>query len=228
METIKILIADDHPVVREGIRAMLETDEDIKVVVEANNGLESVAKTEELQPDVVLMDIVMPNLDCLEATRRIKKQCPNTAVIMLTIYSDKAFVINAIQAGAGGYLMKDASRDLLCHTIKAVHSGGMLIKSSLLREAVNTLVEMTPFSNGKKTEYPGGMAEYPGGMAEFTPKELEILKLLVEGNTNKEIGKGLFIAEDTAKKHVQTIIAKLGASDRTQAAVKAVRIGLVK
>jgi len=221
METIKVLIADDHPVVREGVRAMLETDEEIEVVGEASSGLEAVTKTGELQPNVVLMDIVMSNLDGLEATRRIKKQYPGTAVIMLTIYADKAFVIDAIQAGAGGYLLKDASRDLLCHTIKAVNGGGILIKSSLLREAVATLVDMTPSQQEK-----GAAALI--GMEEFTSREQEVLKLLADGRTNKGIGKELNIAEETVKKHAQTIIAKLGASDRTQAAVKAIRIGLVK
>ena len=220
MENIKVLIADDHPVVREGVRAMLDTTDGIKVVCEASDGLEAVAKTEECQPDVVLMDIVMPKLDGLEATRRIKKQYPNISVIMLTIYEDNAFVIEAIQAGAGGYLLKDASNDLLQHTIKAVSSGGMLIKTSLLREAVTTLVDRTPGRQGKVT----GLM----GAEELTSREQQVLTLLVEGRTNKEIAKELGTADETAKKHVENILSKLAASDRTQAAVKAVRIGLVK
>jgi len=220
MENIKVLIADDHPVVREGVRAMLDTDDGIKVVGEASDGLEAVAKTGECQPDVVLMDIVMPKLDGLEATRRIKKQYPNISVIMLTIYVDNAFVIDAIQAGAGGYLLKDASNDLLRHTIKAVNSGGMLIKTSLLREAITTLVDRTPGRQGKVT----GLM----GAEELTSREQQVLNLLVEGLTNKEIAKELGIADETAKKHVENIISKLAASDRTQAAVKALRIGLAK
>ena len=221
METIKVLIADDHPVVREGVRAMLQTDGGIEVVDEASDGLEALAKTGECQPSVVLMDIVMPNLDGLEATRRIKQQYPSISVIMLTIYDDKAFVIDAIQAGAGGYLLKDASRDFLCHTIRAVNSGGILIKTSLLREAVATLIDSVP-------GFPKEAATALTGVEELTSREQEVLKLLVEGRTNREIAKELSIAEETAKKHVQNIIAKLGASDRTQAAVKAVRMGLVK
>jgi len=220
MENIKVLIADDHPVVREGVRAMLQTDDEIEVVGEASDGLEAVAKTGECQPDVVLMDIVMPKLDGLEATRRIKKQYPNISVIMLTIYEDNAFVIDAIQAGAGGYLLKDASNDLLHHTIKAVNSGGMLIKTSLLREAMATLGDMTPGHRGKVT----GLM----GAEELTSREQQVLNLLVEGRTNKEIAKELGIADETAKKHVENIISKLAASDRTQAAVKALRIGLAK
>lgn len=218
-QRIRVLIADDHPVVRQGTRVLLETDETIEVVSEAADGLEAVDKTRECQPDVVLMDIVMPGLDGLEATRRIKEQQPSTSVIMLTIYADKAFVIDAIQCGAGGYLLKDASRDLLCHTVRAVNSGGMLIKTSLLREAIGTLLD----SAGRCQQE---SARSPFVVGEFTSREGEVLKLLVEGQTNKEIGKRLGIAEETAKKHVQNIIGKLAASDRTQAAVKAVRMGL--
>ena len=221
MESIKVLIADDHLVVREGVRAILDTDDGMEVIGEASDGLEAVAKTEECHPDVVLMDIVMPKLDGLEATRRIKKQYPDISVIMLTIYSDNAFVIDAIQAGAGGYLMKDASHDLLCHSIKAVNSGGMLVKTSLLREAVATLIDVPPGHQGK-------IAARLVGVEELTSREQQVLELLVGGRTNKEIAKELSIAEETAKKHVGNIIAKLAASDRTQAAVKAVRIGLAK
>jgi len=221
MESIRVLIADDHPVVREGVRAMLDTDDGMEVIGEASDGLEAVAKTEECQPDVVLMDIVMPKLDGLEATRRIKKQYPDISVIMLTIYDDKAFVIDAIQAGAGGYLMKDASHDLLCHTIKAVNSGGVLIKTSLLREAIATLVDVTADQLKK-------IAGSSIGVEELTSREQQVLELLVDGRTNKEIAKELSIADETAKKHVENILSKLAASDRTQAAVKAVRIGLAK
>jgi len=221
METIKILIADDHPVIREGVRAMLETDGGIDVIGEASDGLEAVAKTEECQPDVVLMDIVMPNLDGLEATRRIKQQYPGISVIMLTIYTDEAFVIDAIQVGAGGYLLKDASRDLLCHTIRAVNSGGILVKTSLLREAVATLASSA-------TEHQKKEAEVLSRVEELTSRERQVLELLVDGQTNKEIAKELSITDETVKKHVENILAKLGASDRTQAAVKAVRIGLVE
>jgi DNA-binding NarL/FixJ family response regulator len=219
--TIKVLIADDHPVIREGIRAMLETDEDIEIIGEACNGLETVTKTEELRPNVVLMDIIMPNLDGLEAIRRIKRQHPDVGIIILTIHSDKEFVIAAIQAGVGGYLLKDASRDLLRHAIKVVNDGGMLVKSFLLREAMAALLDSA-------MEYQPGGAKALEGVEQLTKREQEVLMPLTEGQTNKEIGNELNITEHTAKKHVQNIIAKLGVSDRTQAAVQAVRIGLVK
>lgn len=144
MNKIKVLLVDDHPVVREGLRTMLSTAPDIEVISEeASDGLEAVEKANEHRPDVVLMDLRMPNLDGIEATRRIKSQLPNTLVIILTIYDNDAYIVDAVRAGAGGYLLKDASKDLLIHTIRAVNSGGMLIKTNLLREAMLNLADAT-------------------------------------------------------------------------------------
>jgi DNA-binding NarL/FixJ family response regulator len=222
MKRIKVLIADDHPVVREGLRAMLATDEAIEVVGEAGDGADAVARMVELEPDIVLMDLRMPNLDGIEATRRIKAQNPAMAVIMLTMYDNDAYVIDAVRAGAGGYLLKDTSRDLLIHTIRAVNCGGTLIKTALLREAIGGLVNSAAQRSNK------GNSQAIGSVEELTPREREVLDLLAEGCTNNEISQKLIIAEDTAKKHVQSIIAKLGASDRTHAVMKAARAGLVK
>jgi len=220
MDKIKVLLADDHPVVREGLRTMLATTRDIEVVAEASDGLEAVEKANKHWPHVVLMDLRMPNLDGLEATRRIKSQLVSTSVIMLTIYDNDAYIVDAVRAGAGGYLLKDASKDLLIHAIRAVNSGGMLIKTSLLREAMLTLADATGDQFSKKR-----IDMAPNGL---TPRERDVLRLVIEGQSNKEIGRALSISEDTAKKHVQTILSKLGVSDRTQAAVKAVRAGLVE
>ena len=221
MDPVRVLIVDDHPVVREGFRTMLATDQAIDVIGEATDGLEAVAKVAELEPDVVLMDIVMPNLDGIEAARRIKDQNPSTVVIMLTIYDNDAYVVDAVRAGGSGYLLKDVSRDLLIHTIRAATSGGTLIKTGLLYEAISGLVG----PDGKQRR---GDSPTTTGHDELTPREQEVLKLVAEGRTNKEIGRALSIAEDTAKKHVQSIIAKLGASDRTHATLKAARAGLIK
>jgi len=220
MDKIKVLLADDHPVVREGLNAMLGTASDIEVVAEAGDGFEAVDKANKHQPDVVLMDLSMPNLDGLEATRRIKKQLPSTAVIILTVYDNDAYVMDAVKAGAGGYLLKDTSKDLLINTIRAVNSGGMLVKTSLLRKAFRGLTEAADVQ----------LAEKPTSIMipnELTSREHDVLQLLTQGRSNKEIGRALCISEDTAKKHVQTIMLKLRVSDRTQAAVKAVRNGLV-
>jgi len=219
---IKVLLADDHPVVREGLRTMLSTAPDIEVISEeAVDGLEAVEKANEHRPDVVLMDLRMPNLDGIEATRRIKSQLPNTLVIILTIYDNDAYIVDAVRAGAGGYLLKDASKDLLLHTIRAVNSGGMLIKTDLLREAMLNLADATGAQIKEKAA--GGTT-----LNGLTTRERDVLRLVVDGRSNKEIGRALSISEDTAKKHVQTILSKLDVSDRTQAAVKAVRAGLVE
>jgi len=221
MDKIKVLLADDHPVVREGLRTMLATTPDIEVVAEAGDGLEAVEKANEHQPHVILMDLRMPNLDGLEATRRIKGQLASTSVIVLTVYDNDAYVVDAVRAGAGGYLLKDASKELLIHTIRAVNSGGMLVKTSLLREAMLSLANVTDGQSKQKHIHATALNGLTG-------REREVLRLVVNGQSNNEIGRELSISEDTAKKHVQTILSKLGVSDRTQAAVKAVRAGLVE
>jgi len=220
MDKIKVLLVDDHPVVREGLRTMLATAPDIEVVAEASDGLEALDKVSEHQPHVVLMDLRMANLDGLEATRRIKNQSPSTLIIVLTIYDDDAYVVNAVRAGAGGYLVKDASRDLLIHTIRAVNSGGMLIKTGLLREAMMSLGDIIDAKQkGKQAS--------TTIQASLTPREHDVLRLITQGRSNKEIAHELSISEDAVKRHVQSVILKLNVSDRTQAAVKAVYAGLV-
>jgi len=221
MEKIKVLLADDHPVVRDGLRTMLSTTPDIEVVAEAGDGFEALDKIKEHQPHVVLMDIHMPNLDGLEATRRIKRQTPSTSVIVLTIYENEAYIVDAVRSGASGYLLKDASKELIIHTIRAVNSGGMLIKSSLLRAAFASLDK----GNGVHFEDKQAKGTALDGL---TDREHNVLGLVVQGQSNKEIGQTLHISADTAKKHMQTIMSKLEVSDRTQAAVKAVRTGLAQ
>jgi DNA-binding NarL/FixJ family response regulator len=221
MDKIRVLLADDHPVVREGLQTMLNTTPDIEVVAEASDGLEAIEKANEHKPHVILMDLRMPNLDGLEATRCIKNQLAATSVIILTIYDNDAYIVDAVRAGAGGYLLKDASKDLLIHAIRAVNSGGMLIKTSLLRQAILSTAD-APGAQSKEKHVD---AQATKGL---TPREHDVLRLVIEGQSNKEIGRSLSISEDTAKKHVQTILSKLGVSDRTQAAVKAVRAGLVE
>lgn len=213
MKPIRIVIADDHLVVREGLRALLSAEQDIQIVGEASNGQEATALASQFQPDIVLMDVRMPEMDGIEATRLIKEQHSQVCVLMLSVYDSEAYIVDSVKAGAGGYLLKDASRDLLCHTIRAVANGAILIKSSLLREVLASL------SQSKET--------IPIGES-LTHREAEVLPLVAQGLTNREIAQRLFITEDTAKKHVQSIISKLAASDRTDAAVKAVRAGLVK
>jgi len=217
LKKIQVLIVDDHPVVREGLRTMLSTDRNIEIVGEACGGAEAVAMVAEKKPTVVLMDIRMPDMDGIEATRHIKDEYPSIPVVVLTMYDNDAYVINAVQAGASGYLLKDASRELLLHTIRTVSGGTTLIRSSLLHEAISSLID-----SKNAPEKPGQST------AGLTSRELEVLKLVVDGYTNKEIGKELSITEDTAKKHMQSILAKLDASNRTDAVTKATRAGIIK
>lgn len=218
MEAIKILIVDDHELVREGLRAMIEHEEDIDVVGEASDGAEALLMAHELAPNLILMDIRMPKMDGLEATRRLKGISPDTFVVMISVYDNDAYVVDAIRAGAVGYLLKDVSKDLLIHTLKAVNAGGILVKSSLLRRALESTA--APQAQDQASGDPSMLDA-------LSSREMDVLRLLVEGLTNKQIAGHLSLAEDTIKKHVQTVIAKLQATDRTQAAVKAVRAGLV-
>jgi len=221
VEKIRVLIVDDHPVVREGLHAMLSTDRNIEVVGESCDGVEAVTMVAEKEPDVVLMDIRMPNMDGVQATRQIKHKSPSTAIIVLTMYDNDAYVVDAVQAGASGYLLKDASRELLLHTVRAVNSGATLIKTSLLSGAISSLVQ----SQKGRQETEAGSTE---GVEQLTPREREVLKLAAVGYSNKDIAKELSITQDTVKKHMQSILGKLHASSRIHAAIQATRAGIIK
>jgi len=221
MGRIRVLIVDDHPVVREGLHTMLSTDRNIEIVGEACDGTEAVAMVSEKQPNVVLMDIRMPNLDGVQATRRIKHQSPSTAIIVLTMYDNDAYVVDAVRAGATGYLLKDASRELVLDTIRAVNSGATLIKTSLLSEAISSLVQ----SQKGRQETTVSSTE---GMEHLTAREREVLKLAAVGYSNKDIARELNITQDTVKKHMQSILGKLHASSRIHAVIQATRAGLIK
>jgi DNA-binding NarL/FixJ family response regulator len=222
-ETIPLLIVDDHPVVRHGLQAILQTDPSLSVVGEAEDGLDALEKVAQLHPRVVLMDVHMPKMDGLAATRRIKERFPRVAVVILTLYNNEQYVVEAVKAGAAGYLLKTSTRDEISSTIHEVNSGGMLIRSSTLHKALAGTAE-----SGDGVGYAMRSWGEPGDVEKLSPRENDVLRLVVEGMTNKDIGATLYITEDTAKKHVQNIIAKMQVSDRTQAAVKALRIGLVK
>jgi DNA-binding NarL/FixJ family response regulator len=222
MGKIMVMIVDDHPVVLEGLRTMLSTDRNIEVVGEACDGAEAVAMVEDKEPNVVLMDIRMPNMDGVQATRRIKHQSPSTAVIVLTMYDTDAYVVDAVRAGASGYLLKDATREMVVDTIRAVNSGATLIKTSLLTEAISSLVQS---QKGRQPVEAGSPQE---GMEQLTAREREVLKLAAVGYGNKDIAKELNITQDTVKKHMQSIMGKLHASSRIHAAIQATRAGIIK
>lgn len=217
---VAVLIADDHVIAREGLRSMLETSPLVRLVGEARDGREALALVDRLRPDLVLMDYKMPGLDGLEATRRIKTAHPTVSVVIMTSYEDEAIVLDAVRAGAGGYLVKDSSRELLLHTVLAVASGGILVKAALLQRALQRDAATT-------ARPPSAPPAASPPIEALTGREQSILRLVAEGKTNKAIADQLGFAEVTVKKHVQEIIAKLYASDRTHAAVTAMRLGVI-
>ena len=207
--TIKVVIADDHHVVRKGLLFFLKTQKELEVVGEAANGQAVVELVKKLKPDVVLIDLVMPIMDGIEATRRIKELSPETKVLILTSFSDQDHVIPAIRAGASGYQLKDIEPDQLVEAIKSIYKG-----ENQLHPRVASHV-MTHLYNGEKRE------ENP--VNELTNREKEVLAEIAKGKSNKEIAATLVISEKTVKTHVSNILAKLNLADRTQAALYAVK-----
>jgi NarL family two-component system response regulator LiaR len=216
--TIRVAIADDHAVVRQGLRTFLELQDDVEVVGEAADGAEAVELVARTEPDVVLLDLVMPRLDGIEATRQIRARSPDTRILVLTSFADDHTVLPAVRAGAAGYLLKDVQPLELVAAIRTVHAG-----EALLAPAVATmLVEQLAAEDGAD----GASTEAPAG-PRLTPRELEVLAELARGRANKAIALELGVSERTVKTHVSNILAKLGFTDRTQAAVYAVEHGLV-
>ena len=207
---IRVLIADDHAVVRQGLRTFLALQEDVEVVGEAEDGLEAVDGAERLQPDVALMDLVMPRLDGIEAIRRIREVSPETRVIVLTSFVDEDRMIPAVRAGAAGYLMKDVQPQELVRAIRTVHGGEVLLPPSVVAKLMEEVA-----------------AERPGAGEILTAREREVLTLVARGRANKLIALDLGVSEKTVKAHVSNILGKLGLHDRTQAALYAVREGIV-
>lgn len=207
--SIRILIADDHGIVRQGLRMYLQFDTDLDVVGEASDGKEALDLARQLQPDLVLMDILMPGMDGLEATAAIRRELPDTEVIVLTSVLDNAIIHQAIRAGAIGYLLKDTGSDELCRAIHAAVAGQVqLSRSVALRLA----------AHHDEVRF----------LQTLTEREMDVLRQIVRGCSNKEIALGLFIAEKTVKAHVSSILSKLGAASRTQAVLIAIRSGLAK
>ena len=207
---IRILITDDHAVVREGLRTLISTEPGMKVVGEAANGLEAVQMACELNPDVILMDMAMPRMGGLEAIRKIKEECPDSRILVLTSFSDDETVFPAIKAGALGYMLKNTSPGRLLSAIRDVHQG----KPSMSPDIASKLMrELQRKSNLPPTKDP------------LTDRELGVLKLVAQGLTNQEIADQLVISEGTVRTHVSNILSKLHLANRTQAALFALREG---
>lgn len=218
MERIKVLIADDHRVVREGLAAILKTKENIVVAGEAQDGQEAVEKARSLLPDVVLMDVSMPRMTGVEATRQLKREFPHMGIIALTMYDEQQYIFDLVRAGATGYLLKDTDSAQIVAAIRAVYRGESLIHPSV---ASKILAEFSLMSQkkGKKAAW----VEH-----DLSEREITVLKLVAEGKTNKEIANALELSEKTVKNHVRNIFHKLQVYDRTQAAILAIRKGLIE
>jgi len=204
---ISVLIADDHVMVRQGLRMYLALDPEIAVVGEASNGAEAVQQAHELHPDVVLMDLLMPVMDGIAATGTIRRQLPDTQVVALTSVLEDGSVSDAVRAGAIGYLLKDVACDELCRAIKAAAEGQVQLSPKAMARLVREV-------------------NVPGSPEVLTERETDVLRLIARGYSNKEIGRTLDITEKTVKNHVASILSKLNLTSRTQAALFAVRAGL--
>src|SRR4030088_3453874 len=221
MKLIKILLVDDHPLFREGLRTLLSVQSDFEIVGEAGNGEEAIKLARTLQPAVVLMDLQMPVLDGVAATRCLKTEQPDCHVIVLTTFDDDENVFDGLRAGAVGYLLKDAPSEKLCEAIRLAARGESFLQPSVAAKVVAEFARLT--SPASKTAAPA----QPHTLIEpLSDREREILSLITNGASNREIANTLFLAEGTVKNHVTNILGKLGVRDRTQAALKAKEMGL--
>jgi two-component system, NarL family, response regulator LiaR len=210
MADIRVLVVDDHPVVRQGLRSFLQTVDGIEVVGEAADGDEATKLAAALDPDVVLMDLSMPTVDGIEATRRITAASTTTKVIALTSFATDDKVFPAIRAGAAGYLLKEAEPAEVAEAIAKVHRGEPILHPSIAERLMREVAASTPRAN----------------RTDLTGRELEVLRLIAAGRSNREISRELGVAEKTVKTHVSNVLSKLGVQDRTQAALYAVQHGL--
>ncbi len=232
-EPVRIVIADDHAVYRRGLRRALGGEPTVAVVAEADDGLEAIARVEELVPDVVLMDIRMPRLNGIDATREIRSRVPSVRVVMLTVSEEEDDLFEAIKAGANGYLLKELPADDVATAVRAVANGDSLITpsmaSKLLRE-FNALATRAagPARPPRDAHPPAEQAAGPRGPAEpvLSPRELEVLTLVAEGLSNRSVADQLYISENTVKNHMGNILEKLQLHSRTEAVMYAVRRGL--
>jgi len=214
MQKIRILLADDHTIFRKGLQEIINKQSDMTVVGEAKDGVDVVNRAEELAPDIILMDISMPILDGVKATRLIRDQDEQVGIVMLTMYGNDQYVFEAIKAGAQGYILKDADLDELLKAIRSVHRGVPMIDSSI---AGRVLVEFGKLTRDRQNQ----------DFLDLSKREIEILQLVAQGATNKDIAQKLFISEHTVRNAISIIFQKLHVNSRTEAAAHALQEGLI-
>jgi NarL family two-component system response regulator LiaR len=215
MLKIKILIVDDHPMIRTGMRSLLESVSDFEVAGEASNGEEAVLLSSNLKPDVIIMDIVMPKLNGIEATKQIKQASPTTAILTLTAYSDIYYILGLLEAGACGYLLKDARGEELVAAIRSVRAGESVIDPAVTRKLLERVVQQ-----------PGNVT-HAQPTVQLTRREIEVLRLASKGLSNKDIADQLFLSLRTVKAHLTNIFDKMGCGSRTDAIIKGLKLGYI-
>ncbi len=221
-EALRIVIVDDHPVILHGLKGMLSELDGLEVVGAAESGREALAQVERLRPDVVLMDVRLPDMNGLEVTRRIKESWPEVQVVLITVLDSDLYLVEALRWGASGYLSKDSSHELIADALRSAARGGTLISTSLVQKAFGALARATATLGPAPPE-----EDSLPPLVELTPRELDVLRLVSLGRSNRGIGQELSLAEVTVKKHLQSIMSKMGVSHRTQVALRGVRLGLV-
>jgi DNA-binding NarL/FixJ family response regulator len=220
-ERTRLAIVDDHDLAREGLKDMLSDEPDIEVVGEAVNGREALLLCSRLHPDLLLMDVRMPEMDGLAATQEIKQRYPSIGVLMVTMHENPDYLLEALKAGAAGYVLKDAPQDEVVGAVRRVREGESPLDPELAARLLRRLAAET-VGRGART------VNRVGPLEALTPRELEVLELMKLGRTNRQIAQDLVISLGTAKNHVEHIIAKLGVSDRTQAVVRALELGILE
>ena len=220
MEKIRVLVVDDQDIVRQGLKIIIEHQPDMSVIGQAADGEESVRMTAVLKPDVVLMDIKMPHMSGIEATRKITEGQPQTQVIILTTYDADDLVFEGIRAGAQGFLLKDAGSEAILDAVRAVHRGESQLDPQIARKVMNEFRRVVPPAEPAPAD--------DGGYEALSEREMEVLGLLAKGMNSKEIAGALFLSDGTVRNYVSSILSKLHANDRTQAVIKAARRGMVR
>ena len=217
MDKIKVMLVEDHVLVREGTRELLDQEKDLQVVAEAGDGEAAIQLAAEHRPDVIIMDIAMPRLDGLQATKQIKATLTDTAVLVLTAYDDDQYIFAFLEAGAAGYVLKDVSINILIEAIRTVHAGESVLHPSVARKVTNYFAQRTARRSTQEDE--------KSAFDQLTRREVEILKLAAQGMTNREIASELTISTRTVQAHMSHVFSKLGVGSRTEAVLYAVRKG---